>query len=1050
MRKLIVLASILLFLTSLFADNKSTLTGTVVDATTGKPIFLVNVFLSYTSKGSITDYNGNFFINKIPPGAYTLVFHHIGYKLETVNVQFTKATSLKYDIKLSPRVIPGEQVEVVASTPKIWKKNLKIFKKEFIGRTKNAKFCKIINPEVLSFQRDFEKNVFTAEADSLLIIENKALGYRIKIVLDSFILKGELVSYRFYPLFQQMNSKDKWEKPKWEQNRNETYEGSFKHFLSCLYYTNYPFTKKFEIYRAYRTDENIVGNKWEDYPVDINSLQIHRFNDSREIKKFRFNDCLVVEYKKDMFRTLISLLDLSKEFALINENGNVLNANAILVSDSWAEHRIADTLPLEFRPQFVIPSELISRHQNDSIFYIESGKNCKLFDNLDPGRFGFAAVANQDNIYLTGGCWQQGNNITLYQSIDKYNVEEKYTLTLKKGISPRRFHTSEIHDGKIYLIGGETFEYRFYKKYFREEEIVECFNAKTMELDTLAPLPTPRKNPASILHNNKIYIVGGSKLTEVVKYKKDILYDRTYLNSVEIYDITTNIWTQGKNMPTARECDVVLKDGKIYAIGGFDSNNLNNFEVYDIQTNSWKILPDLPCVLDARCVLWKDKIFAFGEGVVRDFIYQFDFNTYEWTSFNSNFEQTKLNEVVNCSEKIFVLGLPTNVTNPSFLNVQYFEPSYECDYEIAAISPQIKTDYQFTTVAYLEPGRYGLAATVIEDDIYIMGGSSTDDSLYGGPLPFIEKYHIKENKFTRLTKNVLPRRFHTAESFEGKIYILGGVSLNKENRKISWKETNVFEVYTSDTNEINKLKKLPTPRKMPASVIFDAKIYVIGGTKIQSYERAREASVSNKTEEDFFNKTNIETIERSLKTVEIYDIKNYNWIKGAKMPTARACDVVLMDNKIYAIGGYNGFFSTKAFEVYDIFADRWEKLPDLPFPISSHHCETLNDKIYVFGDYQDLQRVCQYDFATGEWSLIESNFKPCRHSAVVKHKEKIFILGGVVASSGSYLSKKNGTIANKELLLPREIEVNIFKETLDVSSKDSYLSNVQVFKPGKN
>ena len=64
----------------------------------------------------------------------------------------------------------------------------------------------------------------------------------------------------------------------------------------------------------------------------------------------------------------------------------------------------------------------------------------------------------------------------------------------------------------------------------------------------------------------------------------------------------------------------------------------------------------------------------------------------------------------------------------------------------------------------------------------------------------------------------------------------------------------------------------------------------------------------------------------------------------------------------------------------------------------------LNNKIYVFGDYQDLGRVCQYDFSTKEWSIIKSNFKGCRPAAVVKRKGKIFILGGTVSSKGSYLS----------------------------------------------
>ena len=321
----------------------------------------------------------------------------------------------------------------------------------------------------------------------------------------------------------------------------------------------------------------------------------------------------------------------------------------------------------------------------------------------------------------------------------------------------------------------------------------------------------------------------------------------------------------------------------------------------------------------------------------------------------------------------------------------------------------------FTTVAKLKPARFGLAATVVDNDIYLFGGSSEDDLLYKGPLPTIEKFCIEDNEFTQLADHILPRRYHSACSFERKIYILGGVTFTLMDRtyKIQkneilpvywWKETDIVEVFDVETNEIKNLTPLPTPRKMPASVAFSGKIYVIGGTKIEYFEHSQKLFLEKKTSRKRFNKNKFQIIDRPLKTVEIYDIKKDKWSKGTDMPTARACDVVYKDYKIYAIGGYNGFLATKAFEVYDIFSDRWEKLPDLPFLVSAHHCEVLNNKIYVFGDYQDLGRVCQYDFSTKEWSIIKSNFKGCRHAAVVKRKGKIFILGGTVSSKGSYLS----------------------------------------------
>ncbi len=142
--------------------------------------------------------------------------------------------------------------------------------------------------------------------------------------------------------------------------------------------------------------------------------------------------------------------------------------------------------------------------------------------------------------------------------------------------------------------------------------------------------------------------------------------------------------------------------------------------------------------------------------------------------------------------------------------------------------------------------------------------------------------------------------------------------------------------------------------------------------------------------------------EGSSVIVEIYDIAANKWTRGSDKPTRSVCDAVLHNGKIYAIGGYNGL-PQNTFEVYDPAADRWEKLPNLPFTISAHHCAVLEGKIFAFGDYYDLNRVCQYDFAAGEWTILDTNFKRSRHNAVVACGDAIYIIGGTVAPRDSWL-----------------------------------------------
>jgi N-acetylneuraminic acid mutarotase len=74
---------------------------------------------------------------------------------------------------------------------------------------------------------------------------------------------------------------------------------------------------------------------------------------------------------------------------------------------------------------------------------------------------------------------------------------------------------------------------------------------------------------ASILTNGKVLVVGG--------------YNDAYLNSAELYDPSTGIWTIASTMNIARECSTasILTTGTVLVTGG-DRNvtYLNKAELY--------------------------------------------------------------------------------------------------------------------------------------------------------------------------------------------------------------------------------------------------------------------------------------------------------------------------------------------------------------------------------------------------------------------------------------------------------------------------------------
>lgn len=264
--------------------------------------------------------------------------------------------------------------------------------------------------------------------------------------------------------------------------------------------------------------------------------------------------------------------------------------------------------------------------------------------------------------------------------------------------------------------------------------------------------------------------------------------------------------------------------------------------------------------------------------------------------------------------------------------------------------------------------RFGHAVVSVGGDLYVLGGAANE-----GMAAELERLGPDRSAWEVIGEMPNPRYWVDAVTDGTVIYVAGGTRLSEEGPNPL---VDTFEKWNPATGDWTSLAPLPVARAHVALAWLGGRIYAIGGSDGQAGRSAQ---------------------------VDIYDPETDTWSRGPDMPTARECEVVAYQGKLYAFGGYDGRSSVTAFEVYDPEADHWEKFPDLPFLLSAHHAVVVDGVLYTFGHYHQPGRVSAYDFTSRGWSLLELPYEPSRHNDVVFDGREVFVIGGNVTGAAPFL-----------------------------------------------
>lgn len=273
---------------------------------------------------------------------------------------------------------------------------------------------------------------------------------------------------------------------------------------------------------------------------------------------------------------------------------------------------------------------------------------------------------------------------------------------------------------------------------------------------------------------------------------------------------------------------------------------------------------------------------------------------------------------------------------------------------------QAENEIKFDESSELNVARYGFGYTSDDKFIYVSNGGSIDSQF----LSSIERYDQSTKLWKLLKVELIQKRYGSMELIDEKLYIFNGANDKSMNKSM--------EVYDLKENKLEVKRGSPKPVFNAGSATWKGEIYTFGGNIGKFYSN------------------------RLYK----FNPKSDSWTKLAKMKKKKQTQGEIINGKLYTIGGYNGKSSNKIHE-YDIETNTWNHFANLPVTISAHSTTVIDDKIWIVGDYENLDFLASFDPKSKEFKTYKSDMEGRRHSGCAVLNSNLIIFGGNKTSKNS-------------------------------------------------
>ena len=124
--------------------------------------------------------------------------------------------------------------------------------------------------------------------------------------------------------------------------------------------------------------------------------------------------------------------------------------------------------------------------------------------------------------------------------------------------------------------------------------------------------------------------------------------------------------------------------------------------------------------------------------------------------------------------------------------------------------------------------RKGFSTAVVNDKIYLIGGTLFENGRGPFGLSTVEVYNPKMNDWQRIADMPTPRAGAMTAVVDGTIYVFGGYS-GIDNRGENFKFLDIVEAYNPQTDTWVRKQDMPFPRINFGTGVVAGKVYIIGG-----------------------------------------------------------------------------------------------------------------------------------------------------------------------------------------------------------------------------